>query len=307
MNWLRLNRTNITLCVVLAMVVAAFTASGSLAAKPCHSSESECAKDQVAASSTLRPSMISSPNWAGYVATAPKGKKPLTFKTVTGTWTVPSVRCTAGKGPTYSTIWVGIGGFTQTRQEEVGTDANCTKAGKPSYYAWFELVPFLATPAVIKDKVKAGDTVTGRVKFLNPKLIQFRLQNKTEGWTFTRKVNWATNDQTTADWVVESPAECKLQKCQEASLANFHHATMRNISAVANGSSGNLSNRRWEVVPIRLVPSLMTVPFVSQTALSAGHNGLTGQAASPAGATPSKPSADGRSFSWTWLKVARGI
>ena len=251
--------------------------------------------------------MISSPNWSGYVATAPTGKT-LDFKTVTGTWTVPTARCKPGKVGTYSSIWVGIGGFTETRQEEVGTDANCSKSGRASYYAWFELVPYLSYRTVVDDRVNAGDTITGLVKFLNPKLIELQVKNRTAGWTFTRKINWAINDTTTADWVVESPAICKEQNCQEASLADFHTATMRNISAVADGSAGNLSNPRWKVIPIRLVPARMTVPFISQTALSASHNGLEGEAESPAGATPSKPSADGRSFSWTWVKVAtRGL
>ena len=82
---------------------------------------------------------------------------------------------------------------------------------------------------------------------------------------------------------------------------------MRSISAVANGKGGNLSNPRWKVIPVRLVPAPMTVPSISPTAISAA-TGPSGEAASPAGATPSKPSKDGSSFSWTWLKVAsRGV
>ena len=297
------NRTGFFLCVLLAAVVAAFTAAGSLAAKPCHSSESECAKDAVDGKA-LRPAMIASPNWAGYVATSPNSKKPLNFKSVTGTWTVPTADCKPGKAGTYSSVWVGIGGFTQTRQEEVGTDANCSKKGKASYYAWFEIVPFISFPTVVADKIKPGDTITGLVKLVTPKIVELQLVNHTANWKFTRKINWATNDTTTADWVVESPAVCKEQICQEASLANFHKVTMRNISAVANGSSGGLNNKHWKVIPIRLVPAPMTVPVISETAITSGHNGKIGQAASPAGATPSKPSADGRSFTWTWVKIA---
>ena len=258
-------------------------------------------------SSALRPAMTVSPNWSGYVATAPAGKS-ISFRTVTGTWTVPTAHCRRGQGASYSTVWVGIGGYTQTRQEEVGTDANCNASGKPAYYAWFELVPYLSYPTKVVDKVLAGDTITGLVTFLTPKLVELQLKNQIRGWTFTTKINWAINDQTTADWVVEAPAICKEQNCFEASLANFHAATMRNISAEGNGSTGNLNDPAWKVIPIRLVPSRLTVPQVSSSALSASHNGLKGQAASPAGATPSKPAPDGRSFSWTWVKVAsRGV
>jgi hypothetical protein len=251
--------------------------------------------------------MTVSPNWSGYVATAPAGKT-IGFKRVTGTWTVPVAHCTRGKSATYSTVWVGIGGYTDTRQEEVGTDANCTGAGKPYYYAWFELVPFLSFPTKVSDKVSAGDTVTGLVQFLSPKLVELQLKNRTRGWTFTTRINWAINDTTTADWVVEAPAICKKEYCQEASLADFRSATMRDISAVGNGSTGNLADPRWRVIPIRMVPSRLTVPVLSASAISSSHNGEKGRAASPAGATPGKPSADGRSFSWTWIKVAtRGI
>jgi hypothetical protein len=58
------------------------------------------------------------------------------------------------------------------------------------------------------------------------------------------------------------------------------------------------------VIPIRLVPSKMTVPVISPTAISSSHRGQQGEAKSPAGATPGKVSADGRSFSWRWVKVA---
>jgi hypothetical protein len=297
------------LTLSIALVLSALTVAGSAEAQRAGGVQTQgrSAAPRGVASSALRPAMTVSPNWSGYVATAPVGKS-ISFKSVTGTWTVPAARCGAGHGATYSTVWVGIGGYTQTRQEEVGTDANCSAAGKPSYYAWFELVPYLSYPTKVSDKVLAGDTITGLVRFLTPKLVELQLKNHTRGWTFTTKINWAINDQSTADWVVEAPAICKEQNCFEASLANFHSATMRDISAVGNGSMGTLADPHWKVIPIRLAPSRLTVPQISSTALSASHRGLKGEAASPAGATPSKPSADGRSFSWTWVKVAsRGV
>ncbi len=299
------NRTHLLLCLMLALL----TWVGAASATPALGSAAASARPGATptGSSALRPAMTVSPNWSGYVATAPAGHA-ISFKSVTGTWTVPTAHCSGGKGPTYSTVWVGIGGYTQTRQEEVGTDANCSASGKASYYAWFELVPFLSFPTVVADKVFAGDTITGLVKFLSPKVIELQLSDRTRGWTFTRKINWAINDTTTADWVVEAPAICKQEYCKEASLSNFHTVTMRDISAVGNGSTGTLSDTHWRIIPIRLVPSRLTVPVISTSAISASHNGEKGQASSPAGATPGKPSSDGRSFSWRWVKVAsRGI
>jgi hypothetical protein len=261
----------------------------------------------------LRPAMHVSPNWSGYVATAPPGKG-VSFTRVTGTWTVPKAICSKKEGRTYSTVWVGLGGWTQTRQEEVGTDANCTPWGKPRYYAWFEMVPYLSFPTEVKNKVYAGDTMTGLVRIVNPKVVELQIRNRTQHWTFTRKVNWAINDTSTADWVVEAPAVCIKQACSEASLANFRQVTMREISATAvtftaNGKktttqTGTLANPGWTVIPVKLVPGKMTVPFISNTAISASHRGHTGQAESPAGSTPGPVSKDGKRFTFKWVKTA---
>jgi hypothetical protein len=253
--------------------------------------------------SALRPGMTTSPNWSGYVATAPPGKT-ISYQRVSGTWTVPAAVCAPGKPETYSTVWVGLGGYTQTRQEEVGTDANCTASGQPRYFAWFELVPYLSYPVSIANKVAAGDTITGVVRIVNPKLVELQLTNRTRRWTFTRRINWAINDTSTADWIVEAPAICRETTCSEASLSDFRTVTMRDISATGNGETGTLADPHWKVIPIRLVPARMTVPVIDPVAISSGHRGKQGQAASPAGATPSSPSPDGRSFSWQWVKVA---
>jgi hypothetical protein len=260
----------------------------------------------------LRPAMQISPNWSGYVATAPPGKA-ISYTSVTGTWTVPKAICSKKTGKTYSTVWVGLGGWTQTRQEEVGTNANCTPWGKPRYYAWFELVPYLSFPTDVKKKVFAGDTITGVVRIVKSKVVVLRIKNRTRHWTFTRRINWWNNDTSTADWIVEAPAECLKLVCSEASLANFRSVTMRGISATGmslNGAieTGTLANRHWRVMPVRLVPGKMTVPFISTTAISASHRGHTGQAASPAGSTPGPVSKDGRRFTTKWVKVAtKGI
>jgi Peptidase A4 family len=253
--------------------------------------------------------MVTSPNWSGYVATGPSENiyygHPY-FTSVTGTWTVPKATCGKPKAKASSTVWVGLGGYATRNQEEVGTDSNCHADGTPFYYAWFELVPYLSfkTFPNIKAKVQAGDTVTGLVKVLKPTLVLLQLENKTEHWTFSKKIAFSSQDTTTADWVVEAPADCEMFNCTEASLSNFGKATMRDISATARGKSGNLKDPRWRIIPIKLVPSTLIVPTISTTATGAGPGGKKGKAASPAGATPGPVSKDGSSFSWKWVPVA---
>jgi Peptidase A4 family len=253
--------------------------------------------------------MRSIANWSGYVATGKPGHV-VKYSSVTGTWTVPKAICKKGEGAASSTVWVGLGGYKTTNQEEVGTNSNCDKHGKPVYFAWFELVPYLAyqTFPNINHKVSAGDEVTGLVKILNYRLVELKVVNHTRGWTFMRKINFTSQDATTADWIVEAPATCVQYTCQEASLADFRSVTMRGISATGDGAKGNLSKRSWRIVPIKLVPTQLTVPTISPSAISSGHRGKQGQAKSPAGATPGKPSDDGSSFGVKWVAVAtRGL
>src|SRR5437016_3612143 len=87
-----------------------------------------------------------SPNWSGFVVTAPVGKT-VSFTSATGTWTEPTLTCASGAVAS-SAIWVGLGGYsgngTEPKLEQAGVDANCDKSGKPVYYAWLEVVPYPA-------------------------------------------------------------------------------------------------------------------------------------------------------------------
>lgn len=129
------------------------------------------------------PAMAVTPNWSGYVVTG-SASSPVTYSSVTGTWTVPAATCnspsTAGGS---STVWVGLGGYTTKSQEEVGTDSNCNAKNKPTYYAWFELLPYIAYNVPSNDTVSPGDTITGTVNILSTTLVQLQIQNQTQNWT----------------------------------------------------------------------------------------------------------------------------
>ena len=249
--------------------------------------------------------MESIPNWSGYVATHQPGKK-VKYKEVTGTWTVPKATCIKKQGASSSAVWVGIGGYKTTNQEEVGTNSNCSKKGKPVYFAWFELVPTSRTD--LPEHQPQGRCRRHDHRHRDDPelpLREARGQEPDAELDFRRTINFSSQDTTTADWIMEAPATCVLYTCQEASLANFGSITMRNISAVGNGHKGTLSNPKWKVIPIRLVPTKLTIPDIDPTATATDHNGKKGVATSPAGATPGKYSSDGTSFAIKWIAVAR--
>jgi hypothetical protein len=268
--------------------------------------------------------MVVTPNWSGYVAQAPVASTyahPY-FTSVTGTWTVPAARCDRHRGEGSSTVWVGLGVFhshyrpegndpsPSLDQEEVGTDSNCAASGERVYYAWFELAPYpsVRTFPYARDKVSPGDTVRGLVKVLSPSLVELRLDDRTRGWTFLTKITFSSQNASTADWVVEAPAECVWYACHEASLANFGSVTMRNISAVGAGATGTLTDPDWKIARVRLVPGKLLVPTYVDGARPPASGARTGEAQSPAGATPGAPSRHGTRFKVKWVPVAtRGL
>jgi hypothetical protein len=250
---------------------------------------------QARSSDDNSPAMVITPNWAGYVAGGTTGS-PTNFTSVTGTWTVPPATCGSGLNGTLSTEWVGLGGYTTKRQEEIGTDTNCDANGKPVYFAWFELVPFISY-TIKGEPVQAGDTMTGLVKILTPSLVELQIQDQTRNWTWSRNITFSPMDTSTAEWITEAPATCLRFVCSEANLANFGTVTMRNISATtANGKSGTLTNPDWNVTALQLIPSKLTIPSLDPEAVASS----TGKASSPAGATPGQYSSDGSSFDTTW-------
>jgi hypothetical protein len=89
-----------------------------------------------AGSASAQTTTSASSNWAGYAVHG------TTFKKVIGRWTVPSATCGAGEA-TYSATWVGIGGYSEDSDalEQIGTELDCTAAGKVKSTAWMELVP----------------------------------------------------------------------------------------------------------------------------------------------------------------------
>ncbi len=244
-----------------------------------------------------------SPNWSGYAATSPTGSW-VTFTSVNGTWKVPAATCSMKDAGASSTIFVGLGGYKSSKIEQAGTNSGCSAKGKPVYSAWFEVIPYPAY--TIPKTVAPGDTITATVKILKKGhgVAQVHVHNRTQGWEFTRELSSSLADTTSAEWIVSAPASCVSFDCTQASLANFHEVGMTEISAVGNARSETLTSSRWNVVPIRLVPSNVKVPTMNPDA----QTNKQGHAVSPAGANPGALSKDGSAFSVKWVAVAaRGI
>lgn len=239
-----------------------------------------------AASAATGVQEASSQNWSGYVA----GGSGAQFKSVTGSWTVPAVKCDSGSA--YSAVWDGLGGAgDRMALEQAGTESNCSADGTAGYYAWYELVP--AAPVKVDVAVKPGDKVTSTVT-VNGTNVSIHLVNDTTGASFERTLQMSHPDVSSAEWIAEAPSACGqgASNCTPLSLADFGTVTFTGAGATsANGHTGPISDPAWSAVAVTLNPG----------ASSMGYDGpqFTAQDGS-AGAAPSQLSSDGSSFSVTW-------
>lgn len=237
-----------------------------------------------------------SANWAGYVVT----QAGTTYTSVTATWKQPNVTCGAEDAGESSAFWVGLGGSSQSSQalEQVGTAADCDPTtGKPSYYAWYELVP--ANSVTTKLAVHAGDTITTSVNVLDGTTIELQVKNRTRHTSFTTKKTYATPDLSSAEWIAEAPSSCDSFRCSQIPLSNFGSVSFTNIAAIGNTVGGTLTaNPGWTSTSISLVPDGNGRGYLP------GPDRFAGRVNSTAGATPSAESTDGRSFAVQWTANA---
>ena len=192
-----------------------------------------------------------SSNWAGYAVT----KTGTAFRHVSGTWVQPPVDCSQG-GRTYSSVWVGIGGYrgTSTALEQIGTEADCTPAGRAVYSTWYELVPDISHSARIAlaagDRLHAGVAVSGTRTTMT-------IKNLTRGTSFTRTLRASAVDVTSAEWIVEAPSLCSGGgQCATGALAAFGTTTFTGAQAVSRtGHAGAIGDAAWTAHAIDLSSS----------------------------------------------------
>jgi hypothetical protein len=231
-----------------------------------------------------------SSNWAGYAAIAPDSSS-LTFANVTGSWTVPKVKCSSSRTDAVA-FWVGLGGYSgmSNALEQLGTAAECNGLSlKPSYYAWWEIVP--AASIRLSFKVSPGDRITAAVAVEGQKVV-LSMRNRTHGTRFSKVQTLSQElDATSAEWIAEAPERCSSPvACTAVPLTRFGGVTFTDIAATGNEHPGTLSDTTWTATPIELI--------------AGDANGSVFDNGDPlgpgVGAVPGPISADGRSFAVSW-------
>jgi peptidase A4-like protein len=241
----------------------------------------------VGAPSALADSTSSS-NWAGYAAHRPGVR----YTKVVGAWRQPSAACISGH-QSYSAVWVGLGGYNQSSDalEQIGTEVDCSAAGRVSSSAWYELVPAPSIPITLR--VRPGDAMFASVIVTGSRVVM-QLNNTTTHQVFSKTLHASAIDVSSADWIVEAPSECtSATSCQTLPLADFGTAAIGMAQAQSTtGHTGSISDRAWGNTQIRLVPGGRRFVVYNGTGVPAGV------------ATPSALTANGTSFRVAFTKVS---
>jgi peptidase A4-like protein len=225
-------------------------------------------------------------NWAGYVAASSPAAK-ASFSGVSGGWTQPAANCGAGS-PSNSAFWVGIGGYTGTHLEQIGTSADCSKTGQAVYYAWYELVPAAEVPVTMT--VAPGDRFSAHVG-VSGDTVTVSLSDLTRHATFSKRLQMTSPTVSSAEWIAEAPSRCvssSSQDCHVLSLADFGNVTFTGASASAGGRTGPITSGLGAVSALTLEAS---PGFGRMYATSAQAN-----------ASPGALSGNGSSFSVAWQR-----
>jgi len=172
-----------------------------------------------------------SSNWAGASWESAAG----TYKSVTGTFVVPTPKAPSGGGSgTYSaSAWVGIDGDTcDTAILQTGIDFTIDD-GSVSYDAWYEYYPayaydFSGIP------ISAGNTITLTATATSATAGTVTIENVSTGKTVTKSLtSTAKLCGENAEWIVEDYEEGSSL----VPFANFGTVTF--TSAIATTSSGS--------------------------------------------------------------------
>jgi hypothetical protein len=152
--------------------------------------------------------VVPPPGWYGYVVSGS------TYTSTTADWTMPSLTCVTQGA--YVSIWTGLDGYSSDTVEQVGAEAYCS-SGTAYYFGWYDLYP--AAPVDFSSTLKPGDHLDAAVTYDGAQEFTVALSDVTRGWSHTVNASLAGAARSSAETVVEVPAD--LSCAPEQTLAAF--------------------------------------------------------------------------------------
>lgn len=247
-----------------------------------------------------------STNWSGYAVTGANGS----VTSVSGSWIVPPVTCpTAPTTPTrgfgrsfsgssvpssYASFWVGIDGWTSSTVEQIGTDSDCS-SGTPTYYAWYEFYPQPSYYAGELTNLSPGDVIDASVTYNSNGTFTATIADKSKNLSYTTTFTPGAGrhatvaERSSAEWIIEAPSS----NSGILPLANFGTIALgEDTTKVANTCQATVAGTT------ATIGGLASVAGVTEWQAT-----MITESGSTTKALPSSLSADGSSFTETWLNA----
>jgi hypothetical protein len=190
-----------------------------------------------------------SSNWSGYAAeTNLDSPTNDSVTAVTGTWKVPTV---SGSGTAYSSVWVGIDGYSSSSVEQIGTEQDVVN-GQAEYSVWYEMYPS-GSVTISTMTIKPGDSITASVQYVSSGTYagKFELTITDTSETsdsFTTYQSGGSAERSSAEWIVEAPSSGR----GILPLANFGSVQFTGATATINGVTGAIDNAAWQSTAINM-------------------------------------------------------
>lgn len=182
-------------------------------------------------------------NWSGQVTNAGN------FTSVEGEWNVPNV--SSSTEGSYSSAWVGIGGFNNGDLIQGGTEQDYTDPpiNQPNYYVWWDMLPDYSSSQVISNfPVNPGDEMYVSITYnQSQNCASFYYEDVTSQKYTDFCALHASDDYTTgpsAEWVVERTQQYVFPNNEYPPLANYAATPV----AFALGNAVQGQNNPWEPI-----------------------------------------------------------
>lgn len=227
--------------LLAAVTVAALAGSLAVAAAPI--SAGAAAPPNIPGNDTHRPAfgqsqpsplpsgvpVIYSTNWSGYIAT---GK---TFKSVSGSYSVPSVNCSASPS-TFSYHWVGLDGASNGTVEQDGIGSFCN-GSTPYYFAWAWMYP--SPGEITQISVSPGDAITSSVSYASG-VYTLKLTDQTTGTGFS-VTSKGTYSNSSAEAITEGYPTTGYNGTADFGAEHYDTVTVTDTA----GQKGGLKSGNW--------------------------------------------------------------
>jgi hypothetical protein len=205
-----------------------------------------------------------SSNWSGYAAeTSLSSPQSNAVTYVSGSWTVPKV---TGTTNAYSSVWVGIDGYSSNSVEQLGTEQDTSRSGATTYYAWWEMYPNPSVQITTMGTISSGDSMSASVTYIGNNAFTLQMTDHTTGKVFSTTQTSTTAERSSAEWIVEAPSSF----LGILPLANFGTATFTQAQATIQGTTGPIDSGSWQNTAINMVNNSGTVIASTSTLQDTG-------------------------------------